>query len=122
MKNNDEELKQILNETNALDQSAALNKIIIKLLKDVKAENVRLWIALLLFMVFTMSIIAFYSIKSIEQENKFIETQNAYLEFLSTFDYEYVEEGEVTTESEVVQQNDNGNNIYQAGEHAIYNQ
>lgn len=119
---NNEELKQILDETNALDQSTALNKIVIKLLKDSKAENVRLWIALLLFMIFTMLIIAFYSFKSIEQENKFIETQNAYLEFLRTFDYEYVEEGEITTESEVIQQNDNGNNVYQAGEHAIYNQ
>ena len=73
MLNNDKELEEILNETDALKQSTALNKIILKLLKDTKAENIRLWLALLIFMLFTLFLFIFVQVKSTEQQNKFIE-------------------------------------------------
>ena len=129
MLNNDKELEEILNETDALKQSTALNKIILKLLKDTKAENIRLWLALLIFMLFTLFLFIFVQVKSTEQQNKFIETQNSYLEYLKSFEFEVIEEyteviedGYDTDENEIVQENDNGNNVYQAGSNAIYNQ
>lgn len=129
MKNNkDEELEQILKESDALNQSTALNKIVLKLLKDTKAENFRLWLALLLLMIITTFIAIFMHLSNVEQQNKFIETQNKYLEYLNSFEYEIVEEiyeeGIIETEqsSEVIQENSNGNNVYQAGDNATYNQ
>ena len=129
MKNNkDEELEQILKESDALNQSAALNKIVLKLLKDTKAENFRLWLALLLLMIITTLIVIFMHLSNVEQQSKFVETQNKYLEYLNGFEYEIVEEiyedGIIGTEknSEVIQENSNGNNVYQAGDNATYNQ
>lgn len=124
----DVELDEILKETDALSQSAALNKIVIKLLKDVKAENFRLWLALFAFMLFTLFLIIFMHLSNVEQQNKFIETQNKYLEYLNSFEYEIIEEvyeeGVLETEqvSEVIQENSNGNNVYQAGDNATYNE
>lgn len=129
MKNNkDEELEQILKESDALNQSTALNKIVLKLLKDTKAENFRLWLALLLLMIITTFIAIFMHLSNIEQQNNFVETQNKYLEYLNSFEYEIVEEiyeeGIIDDKesSEVIQENSNGNNVYQAGDNATYNQ
>ena len=128
MKDN-KELEEILNETDALSQSTALNKIVLKLLKDTKAENFRLWLALLVFMIFTFFLVIFMHLTNVEQQNKFIETQNAYLKYLNNFEFEVVEEyseaienGYEEDETEVIQENNNGNNVYQAGDNATYNQ
>lgn len=129
MRNNkDVELEEILKESDALNQSTALNKIVLKLLKDTKAENFRLWLALLLLMIITTFIAIFMHLSNIEQQNKFIETQNKYLEYLNSFEYEIIEEvyeeGIIDDKesSEVIQENSNGNNVYQAGDNATYNQ
>lgn len=129
MRNNkDEELEEILKESDALNQSTALNKIVLKLLKDTKAENFRLWLALLLLMIITTFLVIFMHLMNIEQQNKFVETQNKYLEYLNSFDYEIIEEvyeeGIIDEKdiTEITQENTNGNNVYQAGDNATYNQ
>ena len=129
MLNEDKELDEILNEADALKQSTALNKIILKLLKDTKAENIRLWLALLIFMLFTLFLFVFVQVKNSEQQDKFIKTQNDYLNYFKEFEFEVVEDYSEIIEDgnqkdmfEIVQENKNGNNIYQNGKNVTYNQ
>lgn len=129
MKENDEELKELdkmLKQDEALNQSAALNKILLKILKDNKAEMFRLWLALLFMLIFMLFSLIFMQTVNERQQEKFIEEQNKYLDFLKEFDYEVeiVEEGYEYGQEEIgiTQENDNGNNVVQTGTGAVYNQ
>lgn len=126
MKNNDKEINDIVEEVNELKQSEALNKVLLKLLKDNKQENMRLWLLSLFLILFAVFIIIFLQFTSISQQDKFIAEQEKYLKFLKEFDYEVeiVEEGydNGLEDIEINQDNANGNNIVQTGNNATYNQ
>lgn len=96
----DPNLGEIRDGENALDQSLALNKVTMSLLHDRALECKRLWIALIISIlvnVFTIS---------------------AFLWYESQWEY-------TTTETTTITQDTGeggGNNIYQSGENAVYNQ
>lgn len=126
MKNEDKEINDIVEEVNELKQSEALNKVLLKLLKDNKQENMRLWLLSLFLILFAVFIIVFLQFASISQQDKFIAEQEKYLKFLKEFDYEVeiVEEGydNGLEDIEINQDNTNGNNVVQTGNNATYNQ
>jgi cytoskeletal protein RodZ len=91
------------NQNVALEESLALNKITIDLLNQKKKEHLRLWI-----------IIVVMAIINLIETGMFIWYESQF-ETTST----------TTTETEIVEQDTgegNGNNIYQSGENAQYNE
>ncbi len=94
-----ESLKETTQEE-ALSQSTALNKIILKLLKDRAAECKRLWVALIISILVNLVIVG------------------GFLWYESLWDYA------VTTETVEVDQDTgdgSGSNIYQSGDNSTYN-
>lgn len=96
---NEKDLNQLREETGALDQSIALNKITMKLLHDRAADCKRLWIALVISILVNLALVG------------------GFLWYESEWDY--------TTETTTITQDTGegtGNNVYQAGENATYKQ
>lgn len=96
---NEKDLNQLREETEALDQSIALNKITMKLLHDRAADCKRLWIALVISILVNLALVG------------------GFLWYESEWDY--------TTETTTITQDTGegtGNNVYQAGENATYKQ
>lgn len=97
---NEKDLKQLREEDGALDQSIALNKITMKLLHDRAADCKRLWIALVISILVNLALVG------------------GFLWYESQWEY-------TTTETTTVTQDTGegtGNNVYQAGENATYQQ
>lgn len=96
---NEKDLNQLREETGALDQSIALNKITMKLLHDRAADCKRLWIALVISILVNLALVG------------------GFLWYESEWAY--------TTETTTITQDTGegtGNNVYQAGENATYKQ
>lgn len=99
----DRDLNDMKQETGALDQSIALNRVTMKLLQDRAKENRRLWIALIVSLFINLAIVG------------------GFLWYESQWDYEVTEDTYTTS----VHQSANepgSNNVYQSGENATYNQ
>lgn len=94
-----EELKHLKSERDALDQSVALNRIVLAMLDGYKRQN--LFLSILLF----VSILANIAIAAI------------FIQYESQWEYE-------TTTTTITQDTGegSGNNVYQAGENATYTQ
>lgn len=92
----------IRTEEDALDQSIALNKIVLNLLQQQKDSNKRMFIALILSIVVNLFIVG------------------GFLYYESQWEYTTT----TTTTATTVNQDTEGegNNVYQAGENAVYNQ
>lgn len=87
---------RIKEEEDALDQSVALNKIVIRLLKTKAQENKRLWIALILSILVNLLIVG------------------GFLWYESQWEYTTT-----TTTTEVTQESDDdGSNVLQVGDHS----
>lgn len=98
----EKDLKKLKEEQGALDQSIALNKITMKLLHDRAADCKRLWIALIISILVNLSIVG------------------SFLWYESQWDYTTT-----TTKTTMVTQDTGegtGNNVYQSGENATYQQ
>lgn len=98
----EKDLKKLKEEQGALDQSIALNKITMKLLHDRAADCKRLWIALVISILVNLSIVG------------------SFLWYESQWDYTTT-----TTKTTTVTQDTSegtGNNVYQSGENATYQQ
>lgn len=96
----EKDLRELKEEQGALDQSIALNKITMKLLHDRAADCKRLWIALVISILVNLFIVG------------------GFLWYESQWEY-------TTTETTTVTQDTGegtGNNVYQAGENATYQQ
>lgn len=89
------EVGRIREEENALDQSVALNKIVINLLKTRAQENKRLWVALILSILINLLIVA------------------GFLWYESQWEYTTTTTAEVTQESE-----EDGLNLLQVGDNS----
>ncbi len=88
-------LGKIKEEEDALDQSVALNKIVMQLLKTKAQENKRLWVALVISILVNLFIVG------------------AFLWYESQWEYT------TTTTTEVMQDSeDNGNNMLQVGDNS----
>lgn len=101
MNNEIPDLNTIRDEKDALDQSIALNRIVMSLLHGQKEANKRLFIAL----VISLLVNAF--------------TVAGFLWYESQWEYA------TTTETVTIEQDTGegtGNNVYQAGENALYTQ
>ncbi len=93
----------IKTETEALDQSIALNRIVMEMLHHQREVNKRAFVALILSLVMNVLIVW------------------GFLWYNSQFEYTDT----ITTTTTTVDQNTGegeGNNVYQAGEHAVYNE
>lgn len=88
-------LGKIKEEEDALDQSVALNKIVMQLLKTKAQENKRLWVALVISILVNLFIVG------------------AFLWYESQWEYTTTTTTEVTQESE-----DNENNMLQVGDNS----
>ena len=88
-------LGKIKEEEDALDQSVALNKIVMQLLKTKAQENKRLWVALVISILVNLFIVG------------------AFLWYESQWEYTTTTTTEVMQESE-----DNGNNMLQVGDNS----
>lgn len=98
----EKDLRELKEEQGALDQSIALNKITMKLLHDRAADCKRLWIALVISILVNLFIVG------------------GFLWYESQWDYTTT-----TTETTTITQDTGegtGNNVYQAGENATYQQ
>lgn len=89
------EVGRIREEENALDQSVALNKIVINLLKTRAQENKRLWVALILSILINLLIVA------------------GFLWYESQWEYTTTTTTEVTQDSE-----EDGLNLLQVGDNS----
>lgn len=98
----DKEISNLRHETDALDQSVALNRITMQLLKDRAADCRRLWIALILSILVNFALVA------------------GFLWYESQWEYSTVET--TTTTVEQTAGDTDSNNIYQSGENAIYSE
>ena len=90
-----EALGKIKEEENALDQSVALNKIVMQLLKTKAQENKRLWIALVISLLVNLLIVG------------------GFLWYESQWEYTTTTTTEVMQESE-----DTGSNLLQVGDNS----
>lgn len=93
---------EIRNQEDALDQSIALNRIVMTMLQHQKDSNKRLFIALIVSLLINAFIVA------------------GFLYYESQWEYDAV-----TTTTTTVSQDTGegtGNNVYQEGENAVYNQ
>ena len=88
-------LGKIKEEEDALDQSVALNKIVMQLLKTKAQENKRLWIALVISILVNLCIVG------------------GFLWYESQWEYTTTTTTEVTQESE-----DTGSNLLQVGDNS----
>lgn len=88
-------LGKIKEEEDALDQSVALNKIVMQLLKTKAQENKRLWIALVISILINLCIVG------------------GFLWYESQWEYTTTTTTEVTQESE-----DTGSNLLQVGDNS----
>lgn len=88
-------LGKIKEEEDALDQSVALNKIVMQLLKTKAQENKRLWIALVISLLVNLLIVG------------------GFLWYESQWEYTTTTTTEVTQESE-----DTGSNLLQVGDNS----
>lgn len=124
----DKEIEDIVNQVGELKQSEALNKVLLKLLKNNNQETMRLWFITLFLIIFSLFMIVFLQLSNMAQQDKFIAEQDKYLRFLKEFDYEVeiVEEGQTkTTEDKTVnvkQECDGGCNVVQTGNNSTYNE
>lgn len=113
-------------EEDALDQSVALNKIVIDLLEERKKESKRLTqilvaICIIFIIVFTISNCVNY----FEKQDILKQLEDTRIDFMEYLDsIEYVTTETTTTETTVTQDTGegSGNNVYQAGTDAVYNE
>lgn len=88
----------------ALDESIALNRLVVDLLGQKKRDTLGLWIVILVLILANLA----EALLFVWYESQF-ETVNT----TTTT---------TTTENNIDQSADEGNNVYQAGEHAQYNE
>lgn len=96
---------EIRTEDDALDQSIALNRIVMTMLQHQKETNKRIFIALIISLLMNLAIVGGFL---------WYESQ-----------WEYVDSGSTTTTTTTITQDTGegtGNNVYQEGENATYNQ
>lgn len=98
----DEEIKNLKKEKGSLDQSIALNRITMTLLEDRAKDCKRLWIALVISILINLAIVGIFLWR---------ESQ-----------WDYTEDITTTTTVEQDAGEGEGNNIYQSGEQATYNE
>ena len=126
LKNNEEkedkEIDEITKEIDELKQSEALNKVLLKLLKNNNKENIRLWLVTLFLIIFSLFMIVFLQLSNMAQQDKFIAEQDKYLKFLKGLDYDIQIVEEDKEGIKINQDNNNGNNVVQTGSNSIYNQ
>lgn len=102
MKNNID-VESIKTEEEALDQSMAVNRIAMQLLKDRAQDCKRLWIALIVSILVNLCSIG------------------SFLWYESQWEYETVTETTTYTDVDQEANEPGSNNIYQSGENAVYN-
>lgn len=98
--------QDITSSADALDQSIALNKIVMTMLQQQKDTNKRLFIALIISLVMNVIIVC------------------SFLVYESQYEYATTETVTTTTTSDIDQNtgSGSGNNVYQGGKDAVYNQ
>lgn len=105
-------INEIRGEEDALEQSTALNKIVVQLLEDKKKENLRSWLAFIIactvFIVTIISVIydttktrdnlmAEMAIMRTEFAQALADERNDWIEYISTLETTIVTEGSDTT-------------------------
>lgn len=94
----------MLSKEDVLNESLALNHVVIDLLADRRKENLRLWIALVISILVNLLIVV------------------GFLYYNSLFEYGTTTTTTTETTTVTQDQDSGGNNIYQAGEYATLNQ
>lgn len=117
-------LNTLKNENNALDQSLALNKIVMDLLEERKKQMQHDKIAFIIVcVVFVISLCGVCVSSYIERQDLLQQLENTRIDFMEYIDsLEFQSTTTEHTETTVEQQSDEGggNNIFQAGENATY--
>lgn len=121
-----DDIDAVRKEEDALDQSVALNKIVIDLLEERKKESKRLTqilvaICIIFIIVFTIS----NRVNYLEKQDILKQLEDTRIDFMEYLDsIEYVTTETTTTETTVTQDTGegSGNNVYQAGTDAVYNE
>ena len=117
--------EQLRLEKDALDQSLALNKIVGSLLEERKKEMRHIWIVLLtICIIFAIAISLFAYFGYNDKQMLMEQLENTRVDFMEYLDtIEYTTTGTVT-ETTVTQDTGegSGNNVYQAGSDAVYNE
>lgn len=94
----------MLSKEDVLNESLALNHVVIDLLVDRRKENLRLWIALVISILINLLIVV------------------GFLYYNSLFEYDAITTTTTETTTVTQDQDSGGNNIYQAGEYATLDQ
>lgn len=94
----------MLSKEDVLNESLALNHVVIALLVDRRKENLRLWIALVISILINLLIVV------------------GFLYYNSLFEYDTTTTTTTETTTVTQDQDSGGSNIYQAGEYATLNQ
>lgn len=117
--------EQLKLEKDALDQSLALNKLVVTMLEERKREMRHIWVLLFtICIIFAAAISALayfsYTDKVLLME-QLEDTRVDFMEYLDTVDITVTE---TTTETTITQDTAEGagNNIYQSGQSAVYNE
>ena len=106
--------EQLKLEKDALDQSLALNKVVVSLLEERKKEMRHIWMVLLtICIIFAIAISVFAYFNYTDKQ--------MLMEYLDTIEYTTTE---TTTETTITQDTGegSGNNVYQAGSDVVYNE
>ena len=117
--------EQLKLEKDALDQSLALNKLVVTVLEERKREMRHLWVLLFTICISfaaAISALAYFSYTDkVLLMEQLEDTRVDFMEYLDTVD---VTVTETTTETTITQDTAEGvgNNVYQAGQSAVYNE
>lgn len=117
--------EQLRLEKDALDQSLALNKVVVSLLEERKKEMRHIWMVLLticIIFAIAISLFAYFGYNDKQMLMEQLEnTRVDFMEYLDTIEYTTTE---TVTETTVTQDTGegSGNNMYQAGSDAVYNE
>lgn len=119
-------IDKVKDEKDALDQSIALNKIVVDLLEERKKEAKRLT-QLFIFtcIVFVIAFVISVYVSYTEKQDLMKQLEDTRIDFMEYLDsIEYVTTETTTTETTVTQDTGegSGNNVYQAGTDAVYNE
>lgn len=132
-------MNDIKSEDNAFEQSTALNKIVIQLLENKKKENFRSWLAFIVACCVFITAIIGILYDTVKTQDKLLsemaamrtefaqaltEERNAWIEYVQSLETTVVTEEKTETTTTVQQDTGegNGNNVYQSGEQAQYNE
>lgn len=117
--------EQLKLEKDALDQSLALNKLVVTMLEERKREMRHIWV--LLFTICIIFAVAISALAYFSYTDKVLlmeQLENTRVDFMEYLDTVDVTVTETTTETTITQDTAEGvgNNVYQAGQSAVYNE